>query len=72
MPTVNSKDLVDRIVAADGYYMDDSRVLRITEYTTVDGATAYGLEYANQVDRHMYRPSQYVNNPRVYWEADRR
>lgn len=66
MATV-SKELVDKIVANDGYYVDDDRVVRIVEYTNAWGKLAYGIEYPSSVGR--YAPSEYVNDPKVYWEA---
>jgi hypothetical protein len=66
MATV-SKDLADKLKADDGYYSDDPRVMRIVEYTNAWGAQAYGLEYKRDLGK--YRPSQYVINPKVYWEA---
>jgi len=66
MATV-SKDLADTIARNDGRYSDDPRVLRIIEYTNAWGKLAYGLEYPGQEVK--YYPSEYVINPRVYWEA---
>lgn len=67
MATV-SKDLADRLVAVDGYYDDDPRVVRIVEYTDMGGKLAYGIEYEHQ--RGKYAESEFVRNPRVYWEAE--
>jgi hypothetical protein len=66
MATV-SKELADQLVAGDGYYADDTRVLRIVEYTNAWGKLAYGIEYAGQVGK--YAESEYVNSPKVYWSA---
>src|SRR5882672_4206979 len=68
MATV-SKDLADRIVANSGYYKDDPRVYRIVEYTNAFGSgLSYGIEYSGQVGK--YHESEYVINPRVYWEVN--
>ena len=67
MPTI-SKELADRIVANNGYYANDPRVMRIVEYTNAWGKLAYGIEYEWGVGK--YHESQYVINPRVYWEAN--
>lgn len=61
MSTV-SKELADTLVRNNG------RVVRIVEYTNAWGKLAYGLEYPGQEGK--YSPSDYVNNPRVYWEAN--
>lgn len=66
MPTV-SKALADTIVKADGYYALDPRVMRVVEYTNKWGKQAYGLEYEGQLGKYV--PSEYVIDPKVYWEA---
>ena len=67
MATV-SKNLADKLKANNGYYADDPRVLRIVEYENAfNGALAYGIEYEGQLGK--YSPSEFIHNPRVYWEA---
>ncbi len=66
MSTV-SKTMADKLVACNGCYKDDMPVVRIVEYTNAWGGTAYGLECEHQMGR--YAPSEYVIDPRVYWEA---
>jgi hypothetical protein len=67
MATVN-KHLADELVARNGYYPGgDPRVMRIVEYTNFAGGLSYGLEYEHEVGK--YAESQYVRNPKVYWEA---
>lgn len=66
MATV-SKDFADRIKAKDGYYLDDPRVMRIVEYTNAWGNPAYGIEYSRDLGK--YHASEYVIDPKVYWEA---
>lgn len=66
MATV-SKDLADKLKAQGGYYVDDPRVVRIVEYDNAWGGVGYGLEYMGQLGR--YAASEYVGNPRVYWQA---
>lgn len=58
-------ELAHKIAKADGYYMDDPRVVRIVEYTDIGGKLAYGLEYEHQ--RGKYVASPYVRNPKVFW-----
>lgn len=62
-----SKELANVIARNGGYFADDPRVLRIVQYTNAWGGEAYGIEYEGQVGK--YGPSDYVNNPKVYWEA---
>lgn len=66
MATV-SKELADTLAKNDGHYSDDPRVSRIVEYTNAWGKQAYGLEYPGQEGK--YSPSEYVIDPKVYWEA---
>ena len=66
MATVE-KHIADQIKANDGYYADDPRVMRIVEYTDMGGKQAYGIEYEHQFGK--YAESQFVRNPKVYWEA---
>ena len=67
MATVD-KTLANELVAMGGYYRDDPRVIRVVEYTNAWGKLAYGLEYEGQLGK--YSPSEYVINPKTYWEAD--
>lgn len=63
-----SKDLADKLVAQNGYYADDPRVMRIVEYENAfNGAKSYGIEYEGQMGK--YSPSEFVINPKVYWQA---
>lgn len=64
MATVG-RNLAEQIAKADGYYMDDPRVVRIVEYTDMGGKLAYGLEYEHQ--RGKYAASAYVRDPKVFW-----
>lgn len=67
MATV-SKQLADELKANDGYYSDDPRVMRIVEYTNAWGAQAFGLEYERDIGK--YSESEYVQAPKVYWQAE--
>jgi hypothetical protein len=67
MATV-TKGLADVLVRNNGHYSDDPRVMRIVEYTNAWGKQAFGIEYEGEVGK--YYPSEYVNNPKVYWEAE--
>ena len=67
MATVDKK-LADQIKDANGYYSDDPRVQRIVEYDNAWGGVGYGLEYPGYSGK--YSPSEFVRNPRVYWQAD--
>jgi hypothetical protein len=68
MATINDKEMIDLLVAKNGYYEDDPRVMRIIEYTNAWGKTAYGIEYEGQIGK--YSVSEWVINPKVYWRAE--
>jgi hypothetical protein len=69
MATVG-KEIVNKLVANDGHYADDPRVMRIVEYTNMAGHLAYGIEYARELGRYTSEPDNpYIGNPRVYWKA---
>ena len=62
MSTV-SKEIADDIIA--GKYPEDEWI-RIIEYDNAWGGVAYGLESRRTLGK--YSPSEYVQNPRVYWQ----
>lgn len=66
MPTVG-KTIADVIRVGNGYYADDPRVTSIIEYDNAWGGVSYGLNYRGRENR--YTESDFVRNPRVYWEA---
>jgi hypothetical protein len=69
MPTVDSKELVDEIIAGDGYFEDDPRCVKIVQYTNSYGPRpSYGLIYDGD-DLFKYCASYYVRNPITIWEA---
>jgi hypothetical protein len=61
-----SKDIADDIIAGK-YAEEDGWPIRIVEYTNAWGNQAYGVEQ-NERDRGKYSPSEFVRNPKVYWE----
>jgi hypothetical protein len=66
MATVD-KSLADKLVSNNGYYFDDPRIVKIVEYTNAfSGEKAYGIVYPYD-DPDMYRESEFVINPRLYW-----
>lgn len=68
MPTINMKHLVDEIIANDGYYSDDPRVVKIVKYNNNWGGIAYGLIYEGQ-PLDMYDESDFIHSPEVIFEA---
>lgn len=68
MSTVN-KELAKEIIAADGYYKDDPRVLQVIKYQNHWGGKAYALLYLADVKYNRYEESDYIVNPVVIWQA---
>ncbi len=62
MPSVNSKELVDEIIASNGVYQDDPPVQSIVEYTNAWGRPCYGLNYSSRDD---YTETEFVRNPKI-------
>lgn len=61
-----SKEIADQITA--GKYADeDGWPIRIVEYDNQWGGVSYGVEQRER-DRGRYRETEFVRNPRVYWE----
>ena len=70
MSTFNSKEVVDRLIANDGYYFDDPRVIRIVEYQNAHGGTCWGVVYEMESQDRWFRydeETHYVRNPKVIW-----
>ncbi len=68
MPTIGSKDIIDAIIAKDGYYEDDPRVLVVHSYDTVEGNEVYHIAYTPDEIHSLYN-SAFVRNLKVLWTA---
>jgi hypothetical protein len=69
MATINSIEMVEDIIANNGYYEGDPRVVRIVRYNNqFNGAKAYGLIYAGD-DPDRYHKSPACINPETIWDA---
>lgn len=70
--TTVSKKLADKMIALNGVYPGDEHLppcIRIVEYKNCfNGDLAYGLEYEGHEGKYV--ASQYVINPRTYWERE--
>lgn len=69
MATIDSKRMVDEIIAANGQqYEDEEPVVKIVEYRNCfDGRTAYGLIFEGEpLDK--YRETAFVMEPKTIWE----
>jgi len=74
MATVNSREIVDAIIAGDGWYPGDKeegapRCLKIVQYNNqFNGGIAYGLIHEGQ-RLDMYHTAEACHNPVTVWEA---
>lgn len=69
MSTINSKEIIDKIIAGNGIYPGDehcSPIVRIVEYTNAWGGTCWGTETQRELGK--YHPTEFVRNPKVIWE----
>ena len=68
MATVD-KALAEQIIAQDGYYADDPRVMQVVKYENAFGGYSWAILYALDVAINRYAASDYVRNPQVMWSA---
>ena len=66
MPTVDDKGMIDKIIAANGHYMDDPQVLAIYQYTNNWGGMTYFLAYHEQHVRSLYS-SEFCHDIKCLW-----
>ena len=70
MPTINSREIVDEIIAGNGIYPGDEhiRCLKIVQYNNqFNGNLAYGLVYEGDYF-YKYEESSACHNPKVIFE----
>jgi hypothetical protein len=77
MGTFGDRKFVDSFIAGNGRPVDDQedapdnpRAIKIVEYTTLEGATVWGVVFENEPEhmRDRYeQPTAFVNHPRVIW-----
>lgn len=68
MATV-SEDLAKQIIANDGHYADDPRVMAVISYDNAFGRKSWAILYEQDVLSNRYAPSMYVRNPKVEWSC---
>lgn len=68
MPSVDSKELVDELIANDGYYSTDPRAHQISQYTNDWGGTTYHLAYSKDDVIGLYT-SPFCHDIKVLWKA---
>jgi len=73
MSTIDDKKIIDDIIKANGYYMDDPQVYMIVEYTNAYGRVTWGVTWSNEHPKSRTRyldETEYVRNPRVIWHSE--
>lgn len=68
MATVNSRELVDEIIAKGGHYDEDELIVRIVQYNNqFNGGIAYGLIYDGE-DIWKYHNAPACHNPKIIFD----
>jgi len=73
MATIDSKNIIDNLIANNGYYEDDPQVYMIVEYTNSYGNITYGVTWNNESRERRTRylnETQFVINPKVIWHSE--
>lgn len=68
MATV-SKELAEQIIAADGYYATDPRVMQVVKYDNAFGGESWAILYEQDVAINRYAETAYVRNPQIVWSV---
>lgn len=73
MATIDRKDIINEIIAKNGYYEDDPRVHMIVEYTNANGNRTWGVTWSNETNASKRRyliETEFVRDPKVIWKAE--
>lgn len=77
MATINSKELIDAIIAHNGWHDDEDhdapdnpRVSKIVEYTNSYGVVTWGVTFIGdgREDKYLLE-TVYVRSPKVIWDS---
>jgi len=74
MSTIDSRAIIDAIIAGDGYYQGDPRVALIVEYENASGRTTWGVTWSSEPASRQQRyleETEFVRAPRVLWRPSR-
>ena len=66
MPSLDSKEIAEQIIASNGQYMDDPPVIAVFTYLNNWGGTTYYLAYRDAHIESLYS-SPYCNNIECIW-----
>lgn len=67
MATIDDKNFIDKLIAADGCYEDDPQILEIASYRTTEGKLTWSVSWTEQ-DRFNLRSSPFVSDIQVIWK----
>lgn len=73
MSTIDNKDLIDKLIASDGYFENDPRVYLIVEYENFYGNTTWGVTWSDEMFSSRLRylnETDYIKHPKVIWSSD--
>lgn len=73
MATIDSKDIIDNIIANKGFYEGDPQVYMIVEYINAYGNKTWGVTWCNEQKQRKTRyleESQFINKPKVIWHSE--
>lgn len=73
MATIDDKTLIDKLIAANGYFDDDPRVHMIVQYTNSYGKITWGVTWTNETKERRLRyldATPHVRNPKVIWHCE--
>ena len=67
MATINSREIIDEIIAADGRYEGDPQVIKIVAYRNMfNGGEAFGIIYEGE-DPMRYHNAPACKSPQTIW-----
>jgi len=70
MATIDSKEIIDRLIKNNGFYEDDARVYMIVEYTNAYGGITWGVTWVSDDKNRRFKylvETEYVRNPKIIW-----
>ena len=63
------KELAEEIIANDGYYADDPRVVQVIKYQNSFGGESWAILYTEDVLTNRYAESEFIRNPETVWSV---
>lgn len=73
MATIDDKQIIDNLIANNGFYEDDPQVHMIVEYTNAYGNKTWGVTWSDEHPKLRLRyldETEYVQSPKVIWRKE--